>query len=208
MALGDDPRVRHRCPTPSVPRPELVDFQNLTKSNARHNLEHAFSVAERHLGITPLLDPEGEAAAANPPASVSPLHPGTCPGPMESQRGFYPMEGGDLGGSKGGHHEVVVAHCHWDDAGWCRGWVRTDASRLRRADVFTENPDEKSIITYVVAFYHYFSKMKVLEVEGRRLGKVGDDVEVRGGGSAGVPAPHAHHRPCRRSLSTPRRRSG
>ncbi|NXJ98435.1 SPTB1 protein, partial [Corythaixoides concolor] len=79
-------------------RPELVDFQNLTKSNARHNLEHAFSVAERHLGITPLLDPE--------------------------------------------------------------------------ADVFTENPDEKSIITYVVAFYHYFSKMKVLEVEGRRLGKV------------------------------------
>ncbi|XP_075568377.1 spectrin beta chain, erythrocytic isoform X2 [Pelecanus crispus] len=78
-------------------RPELVDFQNLTKSNARHNLEHAFRVAERHLGITPLLDPE---------------------------------------------------------------------------DVFTENPDEKSIITYVVAFYHYFSKMKVLEVEGRRLGKV------------------------------------
>uniref|UniRef100_A0A663FGU6 Spectrin beta chain n=1 Tax=Aquila chrysaetos chrysaetos TaxID=223781 RepID=A0A663FGU6_AQUCH len=78
-------------------RPELFDFQNLTKSNARHNLEHAFSVAERHLGITPLLDPE---------------------------------------------------------------------------DVFTENPDEKSIITYVVAFYHYFSKMKVLEVEGRRLGKV------------------------------------
>ncbi|NWS49152.1 SPTB1 protein, partial [Probosciger aterrimus] len=78
-------------------RPELVDFQNLTKSNARHNLEHAFSVAERHLGITPLLDPE---------------------------------------------------------------------------DVFTENPDEKSIITYVVSFYHYFSKMKVLEVEGRRLGKV------------------------------------
>ncbi|NXP71229.1 SPTB1 protein, partial [Ramphastos sulfuratus] len=79
-------------------RPELVDFHNLTKSNARHNLEHAFSVAERHLGITPLLDPE--------------------------------------------------------------------------ADVFTENPDEKSIITYVVAFYHYFSKMKALEVEGRRLGKV------------------------------------
>ncbi|KAF1644735.1 Spectrin beta chain, erythrocytic, partial [Eudyptes chrysocome] len=86
-------------------RPELVDFQNLTKSNARHNLEHAFSVAERHLGITPLLDPE---------------------------------------------------------------------------DVFTENPDEKSIITYVVAFYHYFSKMKVLEVEGRRLGKVGDGVGAGG----------------------------
>lgn len=40
------------------------------------------------------------------------------------------------------------------------------------SDVFTENPDEKSIITYVVAFYHYFSKMKVLAVEGKRVGKV------------------------------------
>uniref|UniRef100_A0A669DLR4 Spectrin beta chain n=1 Tax=Oreochromis niloticus TaxID=8128 RepID=A0A669DLR4_ORENI len=41
-------------------------------------------------------------------------------------------------------------------------------------DVFTENPDEKSIITYVVAFYHYFSKMKQLAVEGKRIGKVLD----------------------------------
>lgn len=43
---------------------------------------------------------------------------------------------------------------------------------LPLTDVFTENPDEKSIITYVVAFYHYFSKMKVLAVEGKRVGKV------------------------------------
>ncbi|XP_056151513.1 spectrin beta chain, erythrocytic [Lampris incognitus] len=41
-------------------------------------------------------------------------------------------------------------------------------------DVYTENPDEKSIITYVVAFYHYFSKMKQLAVEGKRVGKVLD----------------------------------
>ncbi|XP_053365355.1 spectrin beta chain, erythrocytic isoform X1 [Clarias gariepinus] len=41
-------------------------------------------------------------------------------------------------------------------------------------DVYTENPDEKSIITYVVAFYHYFSKMKALAVEGKRIGKVLD----------------------------------
>ncbi|XP_053331391.1 spectrin beta chain, erythrocytic [Spea bombifrons] len=80
-------------------RPDIIDFEKLKKSNARHNLEHAFSVAERQLGITPLLDPE---------------------------------------------------------------------------DVFTENPDEKSIITYVVAFYHYFSKMKALAVEGKRIGKVLD----------------------------------
>uniref|UniRef100_A0A8D0YPK5 Spectrin beta chain n=1 Tax=Sus scrofa TaxID=9823 RepID=A0A8D0YPK5_PIG len=80
-------------------RPDLIDFDKLKDSNARHNLEHAFDVAERQLGIIQLLDPE---------------------------------------------------------------------------DVFTENPDEKSIITYVVAFYHYFSKMKVLAVEGKRVGKVID----------------------------------
>ncbi|XP_072287539.1 spectrin beta chain, non-erythrocytic 4 isoform X2 [Pyxicephalus adspersus] len=43
-------------------------------------------------------------------------------------------------------------------------------------DVNTENPDEKSIITYVVSFYHYFSKMKALAVEGKRIGKVLDQV--------------------------------
>lgn len=52
--------------------------------------------------------------------------------------------------------------------------------------MFTENPDEKSIITYVVAFYHYFSKMKVLEVEGRRLGKVSDGTGVSGGSCRGA----------------------
>lgn len=39
-------------------------------------------------------------------------------------------------------------------------------------DVNVENPDEKSILTYVVSFYHYFSKMKALAVEGKRIGKV------------------------------------
>ncbi|XP_027765528.1 spectrin beta chain, non-erythrocytic 4-like, partial [Empidonax traillii] len=38
-------------------------------------------------------------------------------------------------------------------------------------DVNMEDPDEKSIITYVVSFYHYFSKMKALAVEGKRIGK-------------------------------------
>ncbi|XP_069494766.1 spectrin beta chain, erythrocytic isoform X2 [Ambystoma mexicanum] len=80
-------------------RPDLIDFDKLQKSNARHNLENAFDVADKRLGITQLLDPE---------------------------------------------------------------------------DVFTENPDEKSIITYVVSFYHYFSKMKALAVEGKRVGKVLD----------------------------------
>lgn len=43
---------------------------------------------------------------------------------------------------------------------------------FNRLDVNTENPDEKSIITYVVSYYHYFSKMKALIVEGKRIGKV------------------------------------
>jgi spectrin beta len=40
------------------------------------------------------------------------------------------------------------------------------------ADISVDHPDEKSIITYVVTYYHYFSKMKALAVEGKRIGKV------------------------------------
>ncbi|CAG9101154.1 unnamed protein product [Plutella xylostella] len=35
-----------------------------------------------------------------------------------------------------------------------------------------EQPDEESIITYVVTYYHYFSKMKQETVQGKRIGKV------------------------------------
>uniref|UniRef100_A0A2K6AQJ2 Spectrin beta chain n=1 Tax=Macaca nemestrina TaxID=9545 RepID=A0A2K6AQJ2_MACNE len=88
------------CSVP-LPRPDLVDFSKLTKSNANYNLQRAFRTAEQHLGLARLLDPE---------------------------------------------------------------------------DVNMEAPDEKSIITYVVSFYHYFSKMKALAVEGKRIGKVLDQV--------------------------------
>ena len=40
------------------------------------------------------------------------------------------------------------------------------------SDVNVEYPDEKSIITYVVTYYHYFSKMKADSVQGKRIGKV------------------------------------
>lgn len=43
---------------------------------------------------------------------------------------------------------------------------------LSFADIFVEYPDEKSIITYVVTYYHYFSKMKAETVQGRRIGNV------------------------------------
>ena len=39
-------------------------------------------------------------------------------------------------------------------------------------DVNVDFPDEKSIITYVAAYYHYFAKMKTVEVSGSRIGKV------------------------------------
>ncbi|NP_001171782.1 beta spectrin-like [Saccoglossus kowalevskii] len=39
-------------------------------------------------------------------------------------------------------------------------------------DVNVDHPDEKSIITYVVTYYHFFSKMKAETVSGRRIGKV------------------------------------
>jgi len=39
-------------------------------------------------------------------------------------------------------------------------------------DVNVEMPDEKSIITYLVSYYHYFNKMKQETIQGRRIGKV------------------------------------
>ncbi len=41
-------------------RPDLIDFDKLKKSNAHYNLQNAFNLAEQHLGLTKLLDPEGE----------------------------------------------------------------------------------------------------------------------------------------------------
>lgn len=40
-------------------RPDLIAFERLSKSNAMYNLNNAFTVAEDKLGLTKLLDPEG-----------------------------------------------------------------------------------------------------------------------------------------------------
>lgn len=48
----------------------------------------------------------------------------------------------------------------------------TNCTNFLLVDVMMEYPDEKSIITYVVTYYHYFSKMKAESVQGRRIGKV------------------------------------
>lgn len=44
----------------SLLRPDLIDFDKLKKSNAHYNLQNAFNLAEQHLGLTKLLDPEGK----------------------------------------------------------------------------------------------------------------------------------------------------
>ncbi len=33
-------------------------------------------------------------------------------------------------------------------------------------------PDDKSIMTYVSSYYHYFNKMKSEQIGGKRIGKV------------------------------------
>lgn len=78
-------------------RPELIEYSKLNKSNAAHNLNNAFTIADRKLNISRLLEPE---------------------------------------------------------------------------DVNVETPDEKIIMTYVVAYYHYFSKMKDDQVQSKRIAKV------------------------------------
>uniref|UniRef100_A0A7E4USX4 Spectrin beta chain n=1 Tax=Panagrellus redivivus TaxID=6233 RepID=A0A7E4USX4_PANRE len=78
-------------------RPDLIEYDQLQKSNALHNLRHAFDVAETQLGLPKFLDAE---------------------------------------------------------------------------DVNVDTPDDKSIITYVVTYYHYFNKMKQENIQGKRVGKV------------------------------------
>lgn len=51
-------------------------------------------------------------------------------------------------------------------------WTKIFIDIFFFADVCVEQPDEKSIITYVVTYYHYFSKMKQETVQGKRIGKV------------------------------------
>uniref|UniRef100_A0A1I8IZD5 Calponin-homology (CH) domain-containing protein n=1 Tax=Macrostomum lignano TaxID=282301 RepID=A0A1I8IZD5_9PLAT len=46
------------------------------------------------------------------------------------------------------------------------------AQLLDPEDVNVEHPDEKSVMTYVVTYYHYFSKVKEETVQAKRLKKV------------------------------------
>lgn len=56
-----------------APRPDIIDFDKLAKSNATYNLQQAFNAAEAHLGLTKLLDPEGKGGlgGAGPPRGAA-----------------------------------------------------------------------------------------------------------------------------------------
>ena len=41
-------------------RPDLIEYNKLTKAAPLQNLNNAFNVADQKLGLTPLLDAEGE----------------------------------------------------------------------------------------------------------------------------------------------------
>ena len=41
-------------------RPDLFDFSKLDPANSRYNLEHAFAIAEKELGMARLLDVDGK----------------------------------------------------------------------------------------------------------------------------------------------------
>lgn len=51
-------------------------------------------------------------------------------------------------------------------------WCLQILCSLYSLDVNVDFPDEKSVMTYVAAYYHYFAKMKTVEVSGSRIGKV------------------------------------
>ncbi|CAB1312786.1 unnamed protein product, partial [Coregonus sp. 'balchen'] len=78
--------------------------------------------------------------------------------------------------------DALLLWCQMKTAGWRDGMAFNAILHKHRPDLIdfdklknVDHPDEKSIITYVVTYYHYFSKMKALKVEGKRIGKVLDN---------------------------------
>lgn len=95
-----------------LPRPDIIDFKKLTKSNAVYNLQQAFNTAEQQLGLAKLLDPEGK--APNWPWRAHPGFPA-----QDSWRKEGPSWPWEVGGSS--EPGKVLGNCSWGvcaDGGW------------------------------------------------------------------------------------------
>ncbi|CAB1332984.1 unnamed protein product [Coregonus sp. 'balchen'] len=134
-------------------RPDVIEFDTLKRSNAHYNLQNAFNTAENKLGLTKLLDPEGESGRSELRLDTDWAVCGLCPSPLDSCHQ---------------HSAPVLYGARWT------GWIGCGRRKGWRITGMNYNLNEKSIITYVATYYHYFSKMKALAVEGKRVGKVLD----------------------------------
>lgn len=63
---------------PSARRPMLIDMNKVYRQSNLENLDQAFTVAERDLGVTRLLDPEGRGTPPVPPCPHAAAR-GRCP---------------------------------------------------------------------------------------------------------------------------------
>lgn len=94
-------------------RPDLVDMEALRRCNAHYNLQSAFNVAERELGLTKLLDPEGEGSGGGrggPMGSQGGLWGGLWGGFWGGDEGVWGVQGGGYGGGYGGDGGVWGLH--------------------------------------------------------------------------------------------------
>lgn len=62
----------------------MIEFDTLKRSNAHYNLQNAFNTAENKLGLTKLLDPEGESGRSELRLDECWIVCGLCPCPLAS----------------------------------------------------------------------------------------------------------------------------
>ena len=162
-------------------RPDLFDFSKLDPSNARYNLEHAFAIAEKELGMARLLDVDGEAEkqqmlCLNFPSFPFPFSHNLLSIQSKEKNGKgmekEKKEKGactliNLSGS------FLFAFC------FCFCFVFLSLTTQSLTDVLN-TPDEKSIMTYLVGYYHKFAQETNDSLGNKRLQKViGFEIDIQ-----------------------------